>query len=581
MTAIAIAMRAASSLAQYVARAAHVARVAHVPHVGRAAHVVRVARKGSGTALALCLLFAAASALVPVRAFALTNEDVAPLAADDFDAKSAAIDKLIAAHDAPSLALLKALAEDSVLATDSGEVLVQEGDTLHDAVTGKAVEASDAQPITLNNLLRSKVAGAVSGLQLAAPDLETRRAAIAALLQNPDPAMKPMIDAARAKETDPQLKKRLDTLWAMTALHDSDPAKRLDAVQLVAARHDLDMYELLRPLVAKKPDGSFVESDAKVRAAAQQGIDALDAIQRRSEIAGTVFAGLSLGSVLLLAALGLAITYGLIGVINMAHGEFLMIGAYTTYVVQSFFQSHAAAAFDWYPLAAVPASFVSAAVVGLVLERLVLRHLYGRPLETLLTTFGVSLILIQATRTLFGAQNVQVANPSWMSGGVTVMQNLILPYNRLAILAFSLIVVAIAWAVLTKTRLGLFVRAVTQNRRMAACVGVKTARVDSYAFAFGAGIAGLGGCALSQIGNVGPDLGQSYIIDSFMAVVLGGVGQLAGTVIGGFGLGLVSKTIEPFWGAVLAKIAVLVLIVLFIQKRPQGLFALKGRSAEA
>ncbi|WP_017773130.1 urea ABC transporter permease subunit UrtB [Paraburkholderia kururiensis] len=581
MTAIAIAMRAASSLAQYVARAAHVARVAHVPHVGRAAHVVRVARRGSGTALALCLLFAAASALVPVRAFALTSEDVAPLAADDFDAKSAAIDKLIAAHDAPSLALLKALAEDSVLATDSGEVLVQEGDTLHDAVTGKAVEASDAQPITLNNLLRSKVAGAVSGLQLASPDLETRRAAIAALLQNPDPAMKPMIDAARAKETDPALKKRLDTLWAMTALHDSDPAKRLDAVQLVAARHDLDMYELLRPLVAKKPDGSFVESDAKVRAAAQQGIDALDAIQRRSEIAGTVFAGLSLGSVLLLAALGLAITYGLIGVINMAHGEFLMIGAYTTYVVQSFFQSHAPGAFDWYPLAAVPASFVSAAVVGLVLERLVLRHLYGRPLETLLTTFGVSLILIQATRTLFGAQNVQVANPSWMSGGVTVMQNLILPYNRLAILAFSLIVVALAWAVLTKTRLGLFVRAVTQNRRMAACVGVKTARVDSYAFAFGAGIAGLGGCALSQIGNVGPDLGQSYIIDSFMAVVLGGVGQLAGTVIGGFGLGLVSKTIEPFWGAVLAKIAVLVLIVLFIQKRPQGLFALKGRSAEA
>jgi urea transport system permease protein len=575
MMAIAIAMRAASSLGQ------HVGRVARVAHVGRAANLGRVARKGSGTALALCLLLGAASALVPLRAFALTGEDVAPLAADDFDAKSAAIDKLIAKHDAPSLALLKALAEDSVLATDSGEVLVQQGDTLHDAVTGKAVEASDAQPITLNNLLRSKVAGAVSGLQLASPDLETRRAAIAALLQNPDPAMKPMIDAARAKETDPALKKRLDTLWAMTALHDSDPAKRLDAVQLVAARHDLDMYELLRPLVAKKPDGSFVENDAKVRAAAQQGIDALDAIQRRSEIAGTVFAGLSLGSVLLLAALGLAITYGLIGVINMAHGEFLMIGAYTTYVVQSFFQSHAAAAFDWYPLAAVPASFVSAAVVGLVLERLVLRHLYGRPLETLLTTFGVSLILIQATRTLFGAQNVQVTNPSWMSGGVTVMQNLILPYNRLAILAFSLIVVAIAWAVLTKTRLGLFVRAVTQNRRMAACVGVKTARVDSYAFAFGAGIAGLGGCALSQIGNVGPDLGQSYIIDSFMAVVLGGVGQLAGTVIGGFGLGLVSKTIEPFWGAVLAKIAVLVLIVLFIQKRPQGLFALKGRSAEA
>jgi urea transport system permease protein len=534
---------------------------------------IRAARAATlGAALAL---------LVPLHAFALTAADVAPLAGDDFDAKSAAIDKLIANHDPQSLALLKALSEDGALATDAGAVLIQDGDTAHDAVTGKAVSAGDAQPITLNNLLRSKVAGALSGLQLASPDLETRRAAIAELLKSPDTSLKPMIDAARAKETDPTLKRRLDVLWAMTALHDADASKRLEAVQLVAARRDLEMNELLRPLVAKKPDGSFAESDARVRAAAQAGIEALDTIQRRSEIVGTIFAGLSLGSVLLLAALGLAITYGLIGVINMAHGEFLMIGAYATYVVQNLMQRFAPGAFDWYPLLAIPASFVVAAAVGIVLERLVLKHLYGRPLETLLTTFGVSLILIQATRMIFGAQNVQVVNPSWMSGGVTVMQNLILPYNRLAILAFSLIVVGIAWAVLTKTRLGLFVRAVTQNRRMAACVGVKTARVDSYAFAFGAGIAGLGGCALSQIGNVGPDLGQSYIIDSFMAVVLGGVGQLAGTILGGFGLGLVSKAIEPFWGAVLAKIAVLVLIVLFIQKRPQGMFALKGRSAEA
>lgn len=535
----------------------------------------RSARRTIGS-VALALLASA-----PLAAFALSPADVAPLAGDDFDAKSAAIDKLIANHDKESLAVLKALSEDSALATDSGAVLLQDGDTARDAVTGKTVAAGDAQPVTLNNLLRSKVAGALSGLQLDSSDTATRDAAITALLQNPDPSIKPLVDAARAKETDPALKKRLDTLWAMTALHDADPAKRLEAVQLVAARHDLDMNELLRPLVAKKPDGSFNETDARVRAAAQSGIEELDSIQRRSQIAGTLFAGLSLGSVLLLAALGLAITYGLIGVINMAHGEFLMIGAYATYVVQNLFQRFAPGAFDWYPLLAVPVSFAAAGLVGIVLERLVLKHLYGRPLETLLTTFGVSLILIQATRMLFGAQNVQVINPAWMSGGVTVLPNLILPYNRLAILAFSLIVVGIAWAVLTKTRLGLFVRAVTQNRRMAACVGVKTARVDSYAFAFGAGIAGLGGCALSQIGNVGPDLGQSYIIDSFMAVVLGGVGQLAGTVIGGFGLGLVSKAIEPFWGAVLAKIAVLVLIVLFIQKRPQGMFALKGRSAEA
>ncbi|MFT0171135.1 urea ABC transporter permease subunit UrtB [Paraburkholderia mimosarum] len=543
----------------------------------------RYARAGLHHALAAAALFAALSTC----AHALDAADVAPLGGDDFDAKSAAIDKLIATHDAASLALLKALAQDNVSATDSGEVLVLEGadgQSAHDAVTGQGVAAgvaSSVQPITLNNLLRSKVAGAVSGLQLDSPDVATRRDAIAALLKNPDPAMKPMIDAARAKETDPALKRRLDTLWAMTALHDPNAATRLEAAKLVAARHDLDMYELLRPLVAKSASGAYNEPDVEVRAAAQQGIDALDAIQRRSEIAGTLFAGISLGSVLLLAALGLAITYGLIGVINMAHGEFLMIGAYATYVVQTLVQRYAPGAFDWYPLFAIPASFIAAALVGAVIERLVIRHLYGRPLETLLTTFGISLILIQATRMIFGAQNVQVENPSWMSGGVTVMPSLILPYNRLAILAFSLIVVGIAWTVLAKTRLGLFVRAVTQNRRMAACVGVRTARVDAWAFAFGAGVAGLGGCALSQIGNVGPDLGQSYIIDSFMAVVLGGVGQIAGTVVGGFGLGLVSKAIEPFWGAVLAKIAVLVLIVLFIQKRPQGLFALKGRSAEA
>jgi urea transport system permease protein len=529
--------------------------------------------------LAVCVALAG---IAPRAAHAVTAADAAAIAGDDFDAKLAAIDHLSADSDPSSVALLHALADGSALATDAGRLLIQADDgSTHDALTNATAQPGNAQPVTLNNLLRSKIANALSGIDLASPDLAKRRAAIDALLKNPDASLKPMIDRARAKETDPTLKRRLDALWAIAALHDADPAKRLDAVRIVAERHDLDMIEQLRPLVAKNADGSYAEPDARVRDAAQQGLDTLHALQKRGEIVGTLFAGLSLGSVLLLAALGLAITYGLIGVINMAHGEFLMIGAYATYVVQTLIQRYVPAAFDWYPLVAIPASFVAAAAVGIVLERLVLRHLYGRPLETLLATFGVSLILIQATRMIFGAQNVQVENPSWMSGGVTVMENVILPYNRLAILAFSMIVVGIAWAVLTKTRLGLFVRAVTQNRRMAACVGVKTARVDAYAFAFGAGIAGLGGCALSQIGNVGPDLGQNYIIDSFMAVVLGGVGQIAGTVVGGFGLGLVSKAIEPFWGAVLAKIAVLVMIVLFIQKRPQGMFALKGRSAEA
>ena len=289
----------------------------------------------------------------------------------------------------------------------------------------------------------------------------------------------------------------------------------------------------------------------------------------------------SLGSILLLVALGLAITYGLMGVINMAHGELMMIGAYATYVVQNLFKRYLPDAFDGYILVAIPAAFLASALVGAVLERTVIRWLYGRPLETLLATWGISLVLMQAVRSLFGAQNVGVENPAWMSGGIQVLPNLVLPYNRLAILVFAALVLLAMATLIGKTRLGLFVRAVTQNRRMASCVGVNTARIDMLAFALGAGIAGLAGCALSQVGNVGPDLGQGYIVDSFMVVVLGGVGQLAGTVYAALGLGLMNKLLEGWAGAVLAKIMVLVFIVVFIQKRPQGIFAVKGRSAEA
>jgi len=296
---------------------------------------------------------------------------------------------------------------------------------------------------------------------------------------------------------------------------------------------------------------------------------------------GVVFTGISLGSILLLVALGLAITYGLMGVINMAHGELMMIGAYATYLVQSLFRQHLPGVFDAYVLAAIPASFLAAALVGAALERSVIRWLYGRPLETLLATWGIGLVLMQAVRSMFGAQNVPVENPTWLSGGIELLPNLVLPWNRIAIIVFAAIVLGGVALLIARTRLGLFVRGVTQNRRMASCVGVNTARVDTYAFALGAGIAGLAGCALSQIGNVGPDLGQGYIVDSFMVVVLGGVGQLAGTVIAGLGLGVVNKLLEGWAGAVLAKIMVLVLIVIFIQKRPQGLFAMKGRSAEA
>ena len=323
------------------------------------------------------------------------------------------------------------------------------------------------------------------------------------------------------------------------------------------------------------------ETDPSVKAAIEKSLREIESSLKLGENLGALFTGISLGSILLLVALGLAITYGLMGVINMAHGELMMIGAYATYLVQAAFQKYLPHFFDWYLLLALPVAFFASALVGAVLERLVLKHLYGRPLETLLATWGISLILIQAVRTLFGAQNVGVENPSWMSGGIQLLPNLILPYNRLVIIAFAGFVLLAMAALISKTRLGLFVRAVTQNRPIAACMGVNTARIDTMAFALGSGIAGLAGAALSQVGNVGPDLGQGYIVDSFMVVVLGGVGQLAGSVYAALGLGILNKFLEGITGAVLAKIMVLVFIVIFIQKRPQGIFALKGRSAEA
>jgi urea transport system permease protein len=318
-----------------------------------------------------------------------------------------------------------------------------------------------------------------------------------------------------------------------------------------------------------------------VRAQLQLSLSAIESRLAWGERLGVAFTGVSLGSVLLLVALGLAITYGLMGVINMAHGELMMIGAYATYVVQNAFKAWLPGVFDWYIVAAIPVAFVTAGAVGAAMERSVIRFLYGRPLETLLATWGISLVLMQAVRSLFGAQNVQVENPAWLSGGVQALSNLTLPFNRIAIIIFAALVLAGLAFMVARTRLGLFVRGVTQNRPMAACMGVNTAKVDTYAFALGSGIAGLAGCALSQVGNVGPDLGQGYIVDSFMVVVLGGVGQLAGTVYAALGLGVLNKLLEGWQGAVLAKIMVLVLIVVFIQKRPQGLFAMKGRSAEA
>jgi len=517
----------------------------------------------------------------------LTQADLKPLAEDDFDAKTAALTRITQAPAAQAGPILKALQDDALQFAPSVGMVRTEGDKTLDAITGQpvTVKADELESLTLNNSLRSIVDSASSSLLLQSPDIAVRTQAINTLFDQPESATREAVEAARKAEADAGLRARLDVIWASTVLAEGPGATRdarIEAIRILAADSNPQSRQKLTPFVEKDEAGKYKEPDEGVRVAAQQALDQLRSNERRAEVVGNLFAGLSLGSVLLLAALGLAITYGLIGVINMAHGEFLMIGAYATYVVQTLFRAFMPTeAFGWYLVAALPASFLAAGLVGFAIERIVLRHLYGRPLETLLATFGISLLLQQSVRTIFGAQNVEVANPSWMSGGFEAMAGLVIPYNRVVIILFALGVVAVAWAVLNRTRLGLFVRATTQNRTMAACVGVRTWKVDSYAFAFGAGIAGLGGCALSQIGNVGPDLGQAYIIDSFMVVVLGGVGQLAGTIVGAFGLGIINKFIEPFYGAVLAKIFVLVLIVLFIQKRPQGLFALKGRSAEA
>jgi urea transport system permease protein len=383
-----------------------------------------------------------------------------------------------------------------------------------------------------------------------------------------------MLEKALSSETDNAAKALMLLARAAIMINSDKPQERLEAAKALAQNQTPDTVLLLNQRLSQ-------EDNKEVRHQIESSLRTIQSALGWGEKLGALFTGISLGSILLLVALGLAITYGLMGVINMAHGELMMIGAYATYVVQILFRQYLPAAFDWYLLVAVPISFLSSALVGAVLERLVLKHLYGRPLETLLATWGISLVLMQSVRSLFGAQNVGVENPSWMSGGVQLLSNLSLPFNRLVIIGFALFVLLGMALLISKTRLGLFVRGVTQNRPMASALGVHTARIDTYAFSLGCGIAGLAGCALSQIGNVGPDLGQNYIVDAFMVVVLGGVGQLAGTVYAAMGLGLMNKLLEGLTGAVLAKIAVLVFIIIFIQKRPQGLFAMKGRSAEA
>ncbi len=496
--------------------------------------------------------------------------------ADDFVAANAGkqaklLQDWAAAPNTARMPLLQALQQGRV-ASDADKRAFIEQDGAWQAADDVAEANGTPRKLRLNNRLRGLVAVAVASHQLLEHDAAARLAAAKQLQRNTPPALLPLLESRMSAEADENVRDALTLALANLQLADANPAVRLAAVQRLGQTGDPLARVRLEALLDPAQ-----ESDAEVRAAAQKSLAQVKNKLMIGELLGQAFSGLSLGSILLLAALGLAITFGLLGVINMAHGEMLMLGAYTTYVVQLSFQRLAPEYLTLYPLAALPIAFLVTACIGMALERTVIRHLYGRPLETLLATWGISLILIQLVRVTFGAQNVEVANPAWLSGGMQVLPNLVLPYNRIVIIGFALFVVLLTWLLLNKTRLGLNVRAVTQNRNMAACCGVPTGRVDMMAFGLGSGIAGLGGVALSQIGNVGPDLGQSYIIDSFLVVVLGGVGQLAGSVLAAFGLGVVNKFLEPQIGAVLGKILILALIILFIQKRPQGLFALKGR----
>ncbi len=512
--------------------------------------------------------------LAQSSAWALTAEQTRALTLGDTEARITALQQALAAPDAQTAAFLQAMADDAVKVSGTQVFMVRDGKATH-PVNGETMPLPDgADDVINNNRMRGEIDAALSALQLLSPDAALRLQAAKTALKEPDPTKLGMVDKALAHESNEGVKKQLLLARAAILLNSDKTEERFASAKTLADSQTPETQRLLNQRLSQ-------EEDKQVRAQLQTSLLTIQAALSWGEKLGALFTGVSLASILLLVALGLAITYGLMGVINMAHGELMMIGAYATYVVQGLFRQYLPGMFDAYLLVAIPVSFLTAALVGAVLERLVLRHLYGRPLETLLATWGISLVLMQGVRSIFGAQNVGVENPSWMSGGVQLLANLSLPYNRLIILGFALFVLVAMTLLISQTRLGLFVRGVTQNRAMASALGVNTARIDTYAFSLGCGIAGLAGCALSQIGNVGPDLGQSYIVDAFMVVVLGGVGQLAGTVYAALGLGLMNKLLEGIAGAVLAKIAVLVFIIVFIQKRPQGIFAMKGRSAEA
>ncbi len=526
-------------------------------------------------ALALCMVFAAAA-----TAHAGPYEDaLVGFTEGSLSDTGEAIGKVVASGNPLARPVLEALQERRLMySAEKKQVFIKtKDDKLLDAATGKpftGAEPDDIDTVIVNNRLRNVINANVGALTLMSPDPDTRFVAAQAVFKSRDEGALESLDTALAREKDARVKTALAQARAAVILNqkDASPEARIAAIDVIRGRGDQDALGLLDGLPAGQPK-EVVEAAAAAKSSIRQKLELWSAVQNG-------WYGLSLGSVLLLAAIGLAITFGVMGVINMAHGEMVMLGAYTTFVVQQLIREYDPALFDYSLFIALPLAFLFAGAVGVLIERSIIRFLYGRPLETLLATWGLSLILQQAVRTAFGPTNKDVGNPSWMSGAFEIGQ-ITITYNRLWIICFALAVFVALLAMLRFTRLGLEMRAVTQNRAMAAAMGIRTARIDALTFGLGSGIAGIAGVALSQIDNVSPNLGQGYIIDSFMVVVFGGVGNLWGTLVGAFTLGIANKFLEPYAGAVLGKIAILIFIILFIQKRPRGMFALKGRAVEA
>lgn len=523
--------------------------------------------------------------LVPTVSFAdeaKLTALVSDLNQKSFNKKGKAVDALVASGDARVAVIISALANSNlyIKKSDNKIYITQKGGDgflLTDAVTGADAGTDNKKAfkkIKTNNKLRRKLNALLGKLTLLSEDDATRLAAAKAVLKSRDQSALDTLEQALAQEENTEIKDVMQTARAAIVVSSDRPSTdRVAAVEHLRNIGSNDALAILTPL-------TLVEGqDAKVLAAAKQAITNIQSEQAFWNVGQNVLYGLSLGSVLLLAAIGLAITFGVMGVINMAHGEMVMIGAYVTFVVQDIIRTSAPSLFDYSLFLALPAAFLVAGGIGMAMERGIIRFLYGRPLETLLATWGVSLILQQAVRTIFGPNNREVGNPSFMSGSVDLGQ-LTLTWNRFYIILFALAVFAVLFYVMRRTRFGLQMRAVVQNRRMAGSMGIRTKWVDSLTFGLGSGIAGIAGVALSQIDNVSPNLGQTYIVDSFMVVVFGGVGSLWGTLVGAFSLGIANKFLEPYAGAVLGKILVLIFIILFIQKRPRGLFALKGRAVD-